>query len=267
MTRKTLLFSIVGLLVGSLVTGCVIKENPCADVTCSGFGECIEDANGDAMCECDANYHAEGLQCIFDGYSISVEWDFGPEFKSCTEVQVTNVFVQLLENDVEVTSTTVNCQVGGVDIEGVMDGFYSVALVGLNNSGEEWYRAYVDVQVAGFNEDLGVVNLEAFGFMEFSWVFGTEQWDCLTAGVDRVRVEVWTTDEATNLFTANPIPDCEDLGAIITNWDIGAYNLLLEGICESDLSTGYVLDANVEILYPGQNDYGPLILDDVGGCL
>jgi hypothetical protein len=198
---------------------------------------------------------------------ISLDWNFGPELKTCTEVQVTNVHIQLLQNDVEVTSTTVNCSAGGAEIDGVEDGSYSIYLVGLNNDGEEWYRAYEDVQVAGFDVDLGTINLTAFGYMAFTWLFGIDQWDCEIAGVDRVRVMVNNVAQTENLFTADPIPHCEDLGVEITNWDLGAYNLVLEGVCESDLSTGYSLDVNVEVLYPGENDYGALILEDIGGCL
>jgi hypothetical protein len=268
MTRKTLCIALVGLLAGCLVGGCVIKdEDPCEGVDCSGNGVCSEDANGEPMCTCDEYYHVEGLQCIFDGYSVSVDWTFGPDAKSCTQVQVTDVYVQILENDVEVNSSTVNCQAGGAVIDGVYDGLYSIYLLGLNADGEEWYRAWVDFEVAGFDEDLGAVNLDAFGFMAFYWTFGVDEWDCTIAGVDRVRVMVNNVAQTENLFTADPIPQCEDLGVEITNWEMGEYNLVLEGVCESDLTTGYSLDVNVEVLYPGENDYGTLILQDVGGCL
>lgn len=268
MTRKTLCFALVGLLAGCLASGCVIKDDdPCDGVGCSGHGVCSEDANGNPMCTCDDNYHVDGLECIFDGYSISLDWSFGPDEKACTQVQVTNVYVQLLDDDVEVTSTTVNCQAGGAVIDGVYDGFYTIYVLGLNADGEEWYRAWADVEVAGFDEDLGVVNLTAFGFMTFLWTFGIDEWDCLDAGVDRVRVMVNTVDQLENLFTASPIPLCEDLGVEITNWDLGEYNLVLEGVCLSDLTVGYELDVDVEVLYPGENDYGTLILQEVnGGC-
>ncbi len=203
MTRKTLCIALVGLLAGCLAAGCVIKDDPCDGVTCSGFGDCLEDANGDAVCDCDPDYHADLLQCIFDGYQVSLEWTFGDNAGSCTEVLVTNVVVQLIQNDEVLVEETVNCSRGGAEIEGVNDGSYSIYLLGRNNDNEEWYRAYVDFSVAGFDENLGTINLDAFGFMEFTWVFGQEEWDCFTAGVDRVRVEIYTTDETTNLFTAS----------------------------------------------------------------
>ena len=46
---------------------------------------------------------------------------------------------------------------------------------------------------------------------------------------------------------------------------LGNYNLVLEGVCDSDLSTGYSYDAIMMITEKGENNYGNLSLDAVGG--
>jgi hypothetical protein len=51
----------------------------------------------------------------------------------------------------------------------------------------------------------------------------------------------------------------------VSNFELGTWNLVLEGVCLSDLSTGYVLDANVIVAHPDENDFGTVILEDVGG--
>ncbi len=40
-------------------------DEPCDEVTCSGHGTCVE-VDGEAACECDFLYHAEGLECVAD---------------------------------------------------------------------------------------------------------------------------------------------------------------------------------------------------------
>lgn len=42
------------------------NQNPCQGVTCSGHGEC-QVVGGQAACDCDNGYHAEGLDCVVDG--------------------------------------------------------------------------------------------------------------------------------------------------------------------------------------------------------
>ena len=39
--------------------------NPCDGVVCSGHGTCVE-AGANATCDCDDDYHADGLECIAD---------------------------------------------------------------------------------------------------------------------------------------------------------------------------------------------------------
>ena len=39
--------------------------DPCEGIACSGYGDCI-DVGGEARCLCMANYHSDGVECIFD---------------------------------------------------------------------------------------------------------------------------------------------------------------------------------------------------------
>ena len=42
-----------------------VPADPCEGVLCSGFGACVV-ANGEAVCTCNAGYHASGLECLAD---------------------------------------------------------------------------------------------------------------------------------------------------------------------------------------------------------
>lgn len=269
MTRRILFVLTLGAVAGLLASGCIIssgEDDPCKGITCDGHGTCMEDADGEPYCECEDNYHAEGLSCIFDGYTVSLEWTFGEDQKTCMNAQVGQVHVEVLEADAVLVEDTLDCSAGGVDIEEMDDGDYTVNLTGINNAGDDAYRASVDFSVAGSDEDLGVVILDPFGFIEFSWEFGIDGLDCTAAGVERVKVAIYDEAGETELFRADPIPYCDDQGAIITNWDLGSYNLVLEGVCASDLETGYLFDGIVDVTLPGRNDFGVISLEDVGGC-
>jgi hypothetical protein len=43
--------------------------DPCAGQDCSGHGRCVVE-DGAAACDCDAGYHAEGLECVADGDDV-----------------------------------------------------------------------------------------------------------------------------------------------------------------------------------------------------
>ena len=147
------------------------------------------------------------------------------------------------------------------------DGTYTIDLTGQSAAGDEWYFTTETVLVDGNNVDLGTVVLAPTGTgdLRFEWLFGVSELGCLAAGVSRVRVEVY--DQAGGLeFEANPIPLCSELGSIVSNFALGTWNLVLEGVCDANLTTGYVLDANLIVAHPGENDYGQVILEDVGGC-
>lgn len=49
-----------------MTASCSEEDTPggCDGVACSGHGVCVEDADGNASCECDACYLAEGLTCV-----------------------------------------------------------------------------------------------------------------------------------------------------------------------------------------------------------
>ncbi len=269
MIRNLAVFSCVVFLAGLVGSGCIISSgsDPCDDVTCDGHGLCYEDF-GDPVCDCDGGFVNDGdLHCVPAGAAIDFDWAFGPGARSCGDAYVDRVRVELFDGAVSILDQEVDCADGGAIIEPVDDGFYTLDLTGLSADGDEWYYTTEDVDVAGQNVDLGTVVLAPLdtGDMSFNWVFGVDELDCLTAGVDRVRVEVY--DGGGNLeFEASPIPDCSDLGATLTDFALGSWNLVLVGICDVDLSEGFELDANVIVAHPGVNDYGTVILEDLGGC-
>jgi len=309
--KRHVLFTVVMLAAASILTsGCVISTDPCKNVDCDGYGVCIEvggdaqcdcndnyrpeglhciwdpcygedcgphgeciEENSQAVCDCDDNYIAEGMNCVFAGYTVTFTWVFGPEEKNCSQVLVGAVRVELYQNDELLTEETLDCTDGGVDIEGMYDGTYIILLTGISNSGKEWFRQAFEVTVAGQDLDLGPIILDPRGDMVFSWSFGTDKWDCITAGVSRVDITVKDLD-GNILFEPAELPYCEDGDdfsgntIVLEDWDLGTYNLILEGLCEHDPRVvGYLLDAEIEVVEKGENNYGNIDLDDNGGCL
>ena len=121
------------------------------------------------------------------------------------------------------------------------------------------------VTVAGADESLNI-EMEPIGFAVFIWDFAGLS--CTAAGVDRVRVMIDDELGTTNLYTATPVPDCAEGGHSTEDtafFYLGNYNLVLEGVCDSDLSTGYSYDAIMMVTEKGENNYGLLHLDEVGG--
>ena len=172
MTRKLLLVLSLAALGVFLIPGCIVStDDPCEGIDCDGHGTCAEDANGDAYCVCEDNYHTEGLHCVFDGYTVSFAWAFGPEEKSCTQVQVTDVRVDLFEGGTELLSETVSCTGQEAELAEMEDGDYILDLTGLSNSGEEYYFGSVEFTVAGANKTLDTIIMDAVGSLKFSWVF------------------------------------------------------------------------------------------------
>lgn len=269
MIRNLAIFSCVVFLAGLVGGGCIISSgsDPCDDVNCDGHGICYEDF-GDPVCDCDTNFVNDGdLHCVAAGAAIDFDWAFGPGARGCGDAYVDRVRVELFDGAVSILDEEVDCEDGGAIIEPVEDGLYTVDMTGLSADGLEWYYASEEVDVAGQNVDLGTVVLAPLGTgdMSFDWVFGLDELDCLTAGVGRVEVRVY--DGGDNLeYEADPIPYCDDLGSTITDFALGSWNLVLTGLCESNLDPAYELDVNVIVAHPGLNDYGTVILEDLGGC-
>ena len=271
MTRILAVFTSVIFAFGLLGAGCIISSgsDECDNVSCDGHGLCFV-YDGQPECDCDPGYINDGpLHCVLEdmGSAIDMDWAFGPGARSCADAHVDQVRVQMFDGADELLNSVVDCTVGGAIIEPVDDGTYTIDLTGLSENGDEWYFATDDVTISGQNVDLGTVVLSPTGTgdMSFTWAFGQAELDCLTAGVGRVRVEVY--DGGGNLeFEVVPYPYCDELGATITNFALGSWNLVLVGLCESDLSEAYELDANLIVAHPGVNDYGTVILEDLGGC-
>ncbi len=67
MKTMTLFLLLLSLILSSCSDdGSVVDPDLCQGVACSGHGECVVGAAG-AACECDTDYHAEGLSCVEDG--------------------------------------------------------------------------------------------------------------------------------------------------------------------------------------------------------
>lgn len=253
---------------GLFINGCIISSggSPCDGITCDGYGTCIE-VGGDAKCQCDSGYTNDGpLHCMAAGSSIDMSWAFGPGGRNCDDAYVDKVKVQMYDGSNEILNQTVDCGNNGAVIDQVEDGTYTIDLTGLSAAGDEWYTTTQDVTVSGQNVDLGTVVLTPTGpgDMTFVWEFGSGL-DCTAAGVSRVRVQVYDSSSSLE-FEADPVPHCDEAGSNITNFALGTWNLVLEGVCDSDLSVGYRLDANLVIAHPQENDFGTVTLEDVGGC-
>lgn len=266
MLKKSLYLLMLGMLAGLVVSGCVVKDDdPCDGVSCDGHGVCVE-WEGQALCDCEAGYvtSTDGKHCDFAGYNISLTWSF--DGVGCTAAQVASVDVSLLEGGTELASATITCAQGdGADIEEIEDGTYDVELRATSNSGELTYYGEGSVTVSGQDASLDIT-LEAVGYVAFTWDF--DGLTCTAAGVSRVRVMIDTADGSQNLYTASPVPNCDDGGHSTEDtafFYLDNYNLVLEGVCDSDLSTGYTYDAVMMITEKGENNYGQISLTG-NGC-
>jgi hypothetical protein len=256
------------LIAASLIfSGCFAQADPCEGVTCSGHGTCVA-TGGQAACECEQNYHAEALNCVFDGYKLNFTWAFGPEGKTCTQALVGQVRVQLEKDSASLLDQTMNCSANGAVIEKLQNGTYQLKLTGIANNGENWYYGAWEVTISDKDLDAGQLKLDPIGFMKFSWDFGDGHLDCTAARVAKVRIKINTEDGATNLYTSNPVPDCTAVPQTIGDFVLGNYNLVLEASCASDpFIMGYQLDATVEVSRTGENNYGVITLPINGtGC-
>ena len=266
MLKKSLYLLLIGVLAGLVASGCVIKDDdPCDGITCDGHGTCTE-YEGEPICDCEAGWKTSDdlIHCVPAGYTISLTWDF--DGVACTAAQVASVNVSLLEGATELANADITCAQGdGADIEEIEDGSYTIELRATSNSGEMTYYGEGSVTVSGQDASLNI-SMDPIGFVAFTWDF--DGLTCTTAGVSRVRVMVNTEDGSTNLYTASPVPDCADGGhdtEAAAFLYLGNYNLVLEGVCDSDLSTGYTYDAIMMVTEKGENNYGLLSLTG-NGC-
>jgi hypothetical protein len=264
MLRNTLHLLLVGLLAGLVISGCVVKDDPCDGVTCDGHGDCTE-YQGEALCACDTGYETseDGKHCVLTSYMISLTWSF--DGVGCTAAQVASVDVTLFEGATELANETIPCNLGdGANIEDVEDGTYDIELRATSNSGEMTYYGEGSVTVSGQDAALDIT-LEPVGFVVFTWDMGGLT--CTAAGVERVRVMINTEDGSSNLYTANPPPFCSELGHSTEDtafFYLGNYNLVMEGVC-TDTFVHYDYDAVMMVTEKGENNYGNLSLDAIGG--
>jgi hypothetical protein len=59
---RNVLFGLCCVALLALAGGCASSEDVCKDITCSGHGTCA-DVNGQATCNCETGYYADGLEC------------------------------------------------------------------------------------------------------------------------------------------------------------------------------------------------------------
>jgi hypothetical protein len=247
---------------------CESGTDPCAGVDCDGHGTCTV-FEWEAYCECDSGYRVsvDGLHCEYAGHQISLGWSF-LDAAGCTEAQVAGVEVLLLQGGTELASATINCSQGdGADIEEVQDGDYKIELRANSNSGDLTYYGEGSVTVNGQDTAINIM-MDPVGFIKFTWDMAGRT--CTAAGVSNVRVLVNNEAGITNLYKASPTPSCNEGGHSTEEtafFSLGNYNLVLLGICASDQSEGYGLDAIIAITEKGENNYGLLSLDEDGGCL
>jgi len=266
MLKKSLYLLLIGLVVSLVASGCVIKDDdPCDGVDCDGHGTCTE-WEGEALCDCDSGYltSEDGKHCVFAGYTVSLTWDF--EGAGCTSAQVASVNVSLWEGATELANADIACADGdGADIAEIQDGSYDIELRATSNAGEMTYYGEGSVTVSGQDTALNI-SMEPIGFVAFTWDFDGAT--CTAAGVARVKVMINDENATENLYTASPVPACEEGGHSTETtafFYLGNYNLVLEGVCDSDLSTGYSYDATMMITEKGENNYGLLSLTG-NGC-
>jgi len=266
MLKKSLYLLLIGLFLGLVTSGCVIKDDdPCDGVSCDGHGVCTE-WEGEALCDCESGYvtSTDGKHCEFAGYIVSLTWDF--DGVGCTAAQVASVNVSLLEGGTELANADIACAQGdGADIEEIQDGSYDIELRATSNSGEMTYYGEGSVTVSGQDASLNI-SMDPIGFVAFTWDFDGQT--CTAAGVSRVRVMIDTEDGSSNVYTASPVPNCDESGHSTETtafFYLGNYNLILEGVCDSDLSTGYTYDATMMVTEKGENNYGLLSLTG-NGC-
>ena len=95
MLKNTLHLLLVGMLAGLVISGCVIKDDPCDGVTCDGHGTCIEYLD-EAMCECDTGYKTSDdlVHCVPAGSMVSLTWSF-PDAANCTGALINDVLVEV----------------------------------------------------------------------------------------------------------------------------------------------------------------------------
>lgn len=269
MLKKSLYLLLIGLFLGLVTSGCVIKDDdPCDGVSCDGHGVCTE-WEGQALCDCDSGYvtSTDGLHCEFAGYIVSLTWDF--DGVGCSAAQVASVNVSLLEGGTELTNADITCTQGdGADIADIQDGSYDIELRATSNAGEMTYYGEGSVTVSGQDTSLNI-SLDPIGFVAFNWDMAGET--CTVAGVNRVRVKINSEDGTENLYTADPVPYCDEGGHSTEDsafFYLGTYNLVLDGQCETSLDFNYNLNYTMVISEKGENNYGTLSLEAIGGgCL
>jgi hypothetical protein len=256
MLKKSLYLLLIGSLFALVASGCVIKDDPCDGVTCDGHGTC-EEWEGLAVCSCETGYETseDGLHCIPVGSIISLTWSF-PDASDCTGALITDVQVEMFEGTSSIADSTVACNSGGVDIEDVEDGSYTIDLTAETTSGERHYFASVDVTVSGQDVDLGDIVLDPIGFILLYWEFpggGT----CTTTGVEDVIVTV--AQAGTTIYDSGAL-DCTDGGHSVGDFYLATdYDLTIECFCASDPRIiGYKYEATMQINNKGENEYPPL---------
>jgi hypothetical protein len=266
MLKKSLHLLMVAMLAGLALSGCVISEDdPCDGITCDGHGTCVE-YEGEAMCDCDEGYKTSDdlIHCEPAGNTVSLTWSF-PDASSCTSALINTVFVEFYDTSGLLDSLDVACADGGVDIDYVENGSYTIDLTAETTSGERHYFGSVDVTVADQDVDLGDIVLDPIGFILLYWQFPNQD-DCSTVGVRDVYVMV--DYQGTEIYDSGVL-DCIDGGHEVGDFYLATdYDLTIECYCADDPRVlGYSYEATMQITNKGENEYPPLTMELQGtGC-
>ena len=199
------------------------------------------------------------------GHKIFLNWTFS-DASDCTEANASLVYLNISQGEESGDGYMLFCSSSGKEfITDVTDGKYLIRVMSVDNVGDPNYYGEERITIRGKDENL-IIYLNPAGFMTFTWDLAGRT--CTEAGVENVSVKVNTEDGYENLYTASPILGCDDGGHNTYEGSLfylGSYNLLIEGICQSSGLVGYEYDEIMMVKEKGENNYGLLTLDAVGG--
>jgi hypothetical protein len=220
------------------------------------------EVGGQAQCDCDSGYrNNSALACV--PVEIHVNWAFAPGSRLCDDAYVSSVRVVLRQGSTSIIDEIVSCSGGGVEgvtLEEIENGSYLLKLTGLSSDSDEWYTLSQNLIVSNAQDqtlEKLVLKPTDQGDITFYWSFGTNKLGCDEAGVDKLRIQV---KDSNNVLDYGPVlANCSDSGVTISDFDLGNWTVILEGVTQ-DL-TSYQLLQPIIVGHPGENVYPTFVLD------